>query len=714
MLSPQTERRSRSKSPSGHNGSSGRDRSRSRDNRKSSSNSDEDQKTSRRSSKYSARDSNSQETFQAPRYEERKPARKVYEEASSEDDDRYRRRRSRREDEQEEEDHRSRNSRVLKPAENESDEDKRHLSNQGRQSSRRERTITDSDLRYEDDHTSYSRQKNVNSYGSTAVPGAFPHQSASITNHAQAPPASAYSQRPQIHPKAASYGGTNPYADVGKYQYAKPEDFKHSASDSKRQPSFSKAYDVVDIKPGASNDVAARGKAQVDQRYQVKESDRPQPKKRDSEEWWDQRAAEVQSQPRRESYTRERSRSPNPSARETQLRSSLSRLSVGGALGAASLGVEHARTSNGKPPPSPLLEAYKGTYQSISPMPSPTLAAPLRDDNDLSDLDLESDEEDDPRIQRIKELKREKRLHQSLVATSDIASPRSSTSRVETISPHGSALKLETRRPGMPNRSASDIPHTAESILSPITPKQRKKVSFYDPVDDAKEIADALQGTHRAPKLKPLLRILPGLTTDELILLKSEYKNHAKIGGQGINLSKHIKSRVPRNLGKVMYATSLGQYESDAYWANCFYQQGASRRELLIESLVGRSNQQIREIKDVFKDKRYDDDLEKCMRAELKADKFRMAILLALEERRMMEGEKLELRLVKEDADDLYEALNGPGGESAMIKIIIVRSDTHLREVLRFYEKRYRRNFARDMIDKSRNLVVSLDPTRSH
>ena len=50
---------------------------------------------------------------------------------------------------------------------------------------------------------------------------------------------------------------------------------------------------------------------------------------------------------------------------------------------------------------------------------------------------------------------------------------------------------------------------------------------------------------------------------------------------------------------------------------------------------------------------------------------------------------------------------NSSGGESQMIKIVIVRSDTHLREVLRFYERRFGRNFARDMIDKSRNLVVS-------
>ena len=95
------------------------------------------------------------------------------------------------------------------------------------------------------------------------------------------------------------------------------------------------------------------------------------------------------------------------------------------------------------------------------------------------------------------------------------------------------------------------------------------------------------------------------------------------------------------------------------------------------------------------------------MKAELKADKFRTAILLALEERRGIEGSGIDLRLVQSDVVELHQALVAPsGGETAMIQIIVVRSDAHLREVLKVFEKEYRRNFARDMIERSRNLVV--------
>ena len=111
--------------------------------------------------------------------------------------------------------------------------------------------------------------------------------------------------------------------------------------------------------------------------------------------------------------------------------------------------------------------------------------------------------------------------------------------------------------------------------------------------------------------------------------------------------------------------------------------------------------------KKAFSDQRYNNSLEKCMQTELKKDKFRNAVLLALEEKRMSESEKLSIELVRRDAQDLYRALTAKeGGETAMINIIVVRSDKHLAEVLRVFESQYRKNFAREMIQKSRNLVV--------
>jgi hypothetical protein len=124
---------------------------------------------------------------------------------------------------------------------------------------------------------------------------------------------------------------------------------------------------------------------------------------------------------------------------------------------------------------------------------------------------------------------------------------------------------------------------------------------------------------------------------------------------------------------------------------------------------MGRSNAAIREIKNSFRDTRYDNSLERCMRAELRADKFRVAILLALEGQRQDDREPLDRRLVRHDVQDLHHAIVREGGETAMIHIIVLRSDSHLREVLRAYEDNYGHNFTRAMISKSRNLVVCTD-----
>lgn len=53
----------------------------------------------------------------------------------------------------------------------------------------------------------------------------------------------------------------------------------------------------------------------------------------------------------------------------------------------------------------------------------------------------------------------------------------------------------------------------------------------------------------------------------------------------------------------------------------------------------------------------------------------------------------------------LTESLSIRGGESAMLQIVITRSDAHLREVLRTFERKYHVNFARQALKKSNNLV---------
>ncbi|KAG5946755.1 hypothetical protein E4U59_003109 [Claviceps monticola] len=346
----------------------------------------------------------------------------------------------------------------------------------------------------------------------------------------------------------------------------------------------------------------------------------------------DRRARDASRHHRHASRSRDRSLQP-PTAR-------MSNVTLGVGLLSPSLSLS-------APPPSPLLEAYKGTYQDCSPMPSPLLAASNPPNSGLRPLD--------------------------------------------SLSP----ISSDTEGDGK---------------------KRSRRARFHDPEAIAAQFAKALKGT-RPPDTQPLIEILPSLTHHQVMELRSHYKRLVKTGSdrKGVNLAKHIRARLkdePSPLMKACYAVALGQWESEAYWANFWYQGNKTRRELLIESLMGRTNAEIRHIKDAFADKKYDHNLAKCLRTELKEDKFKRAVLAVLEERRMEDVDSqgrrvaLDYRLVEEDVVTLRKAVRAErGGESAMIGVVVGRSDGHLRAVLGEYERVHGGNFAREALRKSGNLV---------
>ncbi|KAG9187830.1 hypothetical protein G6011_05701 [Alternaria panax] len=323
----------------------------------------------------------------------------------------------------------------------------------------------------------------------------------------------------------------------------------------------------------------------------------------------------------------------------------------------------------GLPPPSPLLEAYHGTYQSISPMPQALML-----DDDLDHL-----------------------------SALDTLSPRASGHSINGRH-RAHSTSRRTPSPSRSSRHTDKLAMAAYGRGERLSEKEKRRARVYDATDDALALVDALAA--RTPDVDTIVDILPALSHDQMLELRAEYKRHCKVQGRGINIAKHIKLKTSGNFGKIAYVTALGKYEGEGYWANYWYQSNSARRELLIESLMGRQNYEIREIKDAFKDKRYSDSLTRCMDKELKADKFRKAVLMALEGERQEESDVWPVEYRIRDADTLYKAIRArEGGESTMLSIVIMRSDAHLREVLRTYERKYQGNFARDALKKSNNLV---------
>lgn len=242
-----------------------------------------------------------------------------------------------------------------------------------------------------------------------------------------------------------------------------------------------------------------------------------------------------------------------------------------------------------------------------------------------------------------------------------------------------------------------------------------------DMIGKALRLATALKGDTHAPNTQPLIEILPRLTHGQMMELRREYKLLVKTGPErkGVNIAKHIRVRLKgqdEDLATACYATALGRWESESHWANVWYHDDKTRRELLIEALMGRTNDEIRLIKEGFRDKKYGDSLTSCISTELAGDKFKKAVLMVLEEQRMEEKDQagewlpIDYDLVDDDARQLNRAVRSEeGGESLILEIIIRRSDIHLREVLRMYKETFSgANFARQALGKCGNLVVSL------
>lgn len=236
----------------------------------------------------------------------------------------------------------------------------------------------------------------------------------------------------------------------------------------------------------------------------------------------------------------------------------------------------------------------------------------------------------------------------------------------------------------------------------PVTPP-------YDPGADARAILSSLKNFRPSPA--PLIQILPTLSPSQIVLLRREYK---RIFRQ-VNIAKHIKTVFSSSsFGKLAFAVALGPFESEAWFANCWYQKRETRNELLIEALMGKTNEEIRKIKDGFKDAKYDNSLEKAVRNELVANKFRMAVLIQLEGVKMEElghGVRLNLDAIREDVrrlGDILERKDGRGGgETVMIEIVINRSDGWIREMAAMYRNMYERDLPKAIMRHSKNLVVS-------
>ncbi|KAI5812830.1 hypothetical protein BZA77DRAFT_322953 [Pyronema omphalodes] len=378
------------------------------------------------------------------------------------------------------------------------------------------------------------------------------------------------------------------------------------------------------------------------------------------------------------------------------------------------------------PPPSPALQPYHGTYQSISPMPSPNFNP------------SNGPPHSPPRFSASGSLSAGKHQVSGSFSLGPPAYPKPQHGHSASLGSLGAhsrpSYNGESSNPsynpavapgqGQQSYNASIIPpppssaYSQPATVNPYHPparsdsesepevekKSKKPVVVYNPLPDAQRLLQELKHTFTRPQTEPLIDILPTLTMQQLSALKREYK---KIYNS-VNLAKHIKSVFTTStpFGKLAFAVALGPYESEAWFANSWYQKKETRNELLIESLMGKSNIETAAIKAAFRDAKYGGSLEKAVAEELMADKFRLAVMTQLSCTKMEKDERVYLDNVARDVEKLYSLLERPsGGETEMIGIIVQRNDLALMEISLQYKQRFGRDLAKDIRKHSKNLA---------
>lgn len=242
--------------------------------------------------------------------------------------------------------------------------------------------------------------------------------------------------------------------------------------------------------------------------------------------------------------------------------------------------------------------------------------------------------------------------------------------------------------------------------------KRRPPEPEYDPNDHAQILYKALKG--KVADVGAILKVVPFLSGDQMVDLRAEYKKVHPLGN--VNLAKHLKAQLSGKVQLAAYVTALGPYESESYWSILSNQKPNFRHALLIEAIMGREMDDIIDIKQSYRDSKNDHNFEKAITKELAADKatgekFKDLVLLQLDTTtrglHMNEWDKVYLDKVRDDAEDLHDALAKDKVDSFFVgKIVITRSTTHVRELLRMYKKLFDgQDLARLIAEKLNGLI---------
>nr|XP_046230743.1 annexin A1-like [Scatophagus argus] len=173
------------------------------------------------------------------------------------------------------------------------------------------------------------------------------------------------------------------------------------------------------------------------------------------------------------------------------------------------------------------------------------------------------------------------------------------------------------------------------------------------------------------------------------VLVKRNNEQRQKIkvvyeASTGKNLEKDLKSALRSHLEDVSLALLMTPTHFDAYLLRKATKGLGTDEGVLVEVLATRSNQEILEIKRVFKEE-YKKDLEDVIKDETSGD-FSTALLAMLKANKD-ESSEVDMDLARRDAETLFEAGENTCGVnvSAFIDILTTRSGQQLSKTFQQY-----------------------------
>ncbi|XP_068430692.1 annexin A1-like [Clinocottus analis] len=173
------------------------------------------------------------------------------------------------------------------------------------------------------------------------------------------------------------------------------------------------------------------------------------------------------------------------------------------------------------------------------------------------------------------------------------------------------------------------------------------------------------------------------------VLLKRSNEQRQKIkvvyeASTGKRLDKALKSVLRSDLEDISLALLMDSVHFDAYLLRKAMKGFGTDEDVLVEILATRSNQEIREIKKVFKEE-YETELEEVIKDETSGD-FTLALLAMLKANKD-ESNEVDTNQARKDAEILFEAGENTKGTdvSAFIDILTMRNALQLAKTFQHY-----------------------------